>query len=71
MVPARFKITEPEERDLFTFRKPSKAAAGVFGLAMVEAVHLADLVPDGPAAGAVLALAAGGLLVKECVYRSR
>ncbi|MCX4976494.1 MULTISPECIES: hypothetical protein [unclassified Streptomyces] len=70
-MPAPFKIAEPEDRDWIRIRKTSKAAAGVFGLAMVEAAHLADLVPGGPAAGVALALAAGGLLVKECVYRSR
>ncbi|MGW1674551.1 hypothetical protein [Streptomyces sp. NPDC002324] len=59
----------PEEPDLFRIRKPSPGLAGVSGLALVQAADLAGLIPDGPAAGLMLAGAAALALLKGCVHR--
>ncbi|GAA2439379.1 hypothetical protein [Streptomyces glaucus] len=71
MMPAHREITGSENPELFRVHKPSGAAAGLFGLALIEAAHLSGLIPDGPAAGALLALAAAVLFARECVYRRR
>ncbi|MER6616341.1 hypothetical protein [Streptomyces xantholiticus] len=60
----------PDDRDLFSFRRPEPALVGVAALSAVEAAHLAGFF-DGPAAASTVALGGLALLVGACVYRRR
>ncbi|MER5432886.1 hypothetical protein [Streptomyces sp. NPDC002588] len=67
-----FKIAGPDRRegsDWFTFRVPSHAAQGLFGLASVQAANIAGIVPTGRAEGLAVFAAAALVLLKGCVYR--
>ncbi|WP_328508299.1 hypothetical protein OG981_53735 [Streptomyces mirabilis] len=70
-MPARFKIAEAEEPDLFGIRLPSKGLTGFTALALIEAADLAHLIPDGRAAGSALAVAAAGVFLKGIIRRRR
>ncbi|MBZ3900076.1 hypothetical protein [Streptomyces griseiscabiei] len=61
----------PEEPDLFRVRRPSPGLAAISTLTLVLAADLAGLIPEGPAAGAMLAGVAALALLKGCVRRGR
>jgi len=71
MVSGPVKIVTSEGRELLSIGAPSVNRMGVCGLFLVESADVADLIPDGRAAGAALAVGAFGFLLKGCVRRSR
>ncbi|MGA5411631.1 hypothetical protein ACPCSC_30790 [Streptomyces lavendulocolor] len=55
--------------DLFRVRPATPTQYGLFGLASLIGLDLMGLVPDGPAAGALVLTTAALLLLKQSVYR--
>lgn len=65
------KITEPEEPDLFRFRRPTAVERRMFVLSMTVAADLAGVIPRGPAAGWSIGLTAAATLIAGCIRRGQ
>ncbi|MET9444704.1 hypothetical protein [Streptomyces sp. NPDC006610] len=66
MVPAKIEV---EGTDVLRVRRPSTETVGIGAALLAVAGDVANVIPEGPASGAVIAGAAAVYVAKRCLYR--